>query len=60
MFECAEEDMRNKAPTQHEQKVVAYELLFEEDENLDQGPFAECVRDQHLNSCTAFVEEVRD
>jgi hypothetical protein len=39
--------------------VVAYELLFEEDENLDQGPFAECVRDQHLKSRTAFVEEVR-
>ena len=39
--------------------MVAYEYLFEEDENFDQGPFAECVRDQHLAARTQFVEEVR-
>jgi len=59
MVEAAEEDLRVKAPEQFDQKVVAYEYLFEEDENFDQGPFAECVRDQHLAARTQFVEEVR-
>mmetsp|Transcript_3022 Transcript_3022/g.4056 ORF Transcript_3022/g.4056 Transcript_3022/m.4056 type:complete len:336 (+) Transcript_3022:3-1010(+) len=58
MLRTAEEDLRAKAPQQWEQKVVAYEMLFEEDENLDQGPFAECVRDQHLRARTMFTDEV--
>ena len=39
---------------------VDYIKLFQEDEEGDQGKFVECIRDQHLEECTTFVEDIEE
>ena len=38
---------------------VDYIKLFQEDEEGDQGKFVECLRDQFLDECFAFREDIR-
>ena len=35
-----------------------YIKLFQEDEDGDQGKFVECIRDQYLEECTNFIEDI--
>eukprot|EP00943_MAST-04B_sp_MAST-4B-sp1_P001699 g1699.t1 len=37
---------------------INYIKLFQEDEEGDQGKFVECLRDQYLEECTVFVEDI--
>ena len=37
---------------------VDYIKLFQEDEDGDQGKFVECIRDQYLEECTNFIEDI--
>eukprot|EP00238_Polyblepharides_amylifera_P012705 CAMPEP_0196587474 /NCGR_PEP_ID=MMETSP1081-20130531/57588_1 /TAXON_ID=36882 /ORGANISM="Pyramimonas amylifera, Strain CCMP720" /LENGTH=139 /DNA_ID=CAMNT_0041909667 /DNA_START=1 /DNA_END=417 /DNA_ORIENTATION=+ len=37
---------------------IKYHALFEEDKNYDQGPFAECLRDQQLTERKEYLEEL--
>ncbi|KAK3266137.1 hypothetical protein CYMTET_25217 [Cymbomonas tetramitiformis] len=58
MMTALKEDQEEKCPSQWEAKIVWYTYLFEEDANFDQGPFAECIRDHHLQARAAFLTNV--
>jgi len=45
-------------PTAPNHKQIKYEVLFQEDENYDQGPFLEGVRDQYLAERHEYLIEV--
>lgn len=37
---------------------IRYEILFSEDRELNQGPFAECLRDQYLQERQEWIDEM--
>jgi len=40
-------------------EIVAYDSLFQEDREGNQGPFVECVRDQHLSEIVDFMDAIK-
>ncbi|KAK3273618.1 hypothetical protein CYMTET_18149 [Cymbomonas tetramitiformis] len=59
MFKALAESQKDLFKEDWKSKIVNYKSLFEEDHNYDQGPFAECVRDQHLESRAKYLVEVK-
>ena len=37
---------------------IRYEILFSEDREMNQGPFAECLRDQYLQERQEWIDEI--